>query len=48
MIPIAVGISILMFALLTLAPGDPVDLRGQTGYLFSDGPKALLHGHAGR
>jgi peptide/nickel transport system permease protein len=26
MIPIAVGISILMFALLTLAPGDPVDL----------------------
>jgi len=26
MIPIALGISILMFALLTLAPGDPVDL----------------------
>ncbi len=26
MIPIAVGISILMFSLLTLAPGDPVDL----------------------
>ena len=26
MIPIALGISVLMFALLTLAPGDPVDL----------------------
>lgn len=26
MIPIALGISILMFSLLTLAPGDPVDL----------------------
>ena len=26
MIPIALGISILMFTLLTLAPGDPVDL----------------------
>jgi peptide/nickel transport system permease protein len=26
MIPIALGISVLMFSLLTLAPGDPVDL----------------------
>jgi len=26
MIPIALGISVLMFTLLTLAPGDPVDL----------------------
>src|SRR5437879_11983310 len=26
MIPIALGISVLMFALLTMAPGDPVDL----------------------
>lgn len=26
MIPMALGISVLMFALLTLAPGDPVDL----------------------
>src|SRR5207249_11802431 len=26
MIPIALGISVLMFALLTLAAGDPVDL----------------------
>jgi len=26
MIPIVLGISVLMFTLLTMAPGDPVDL----------------------
>ena len=37
MIPIALGISVLMFSLLTLAPGDPVDLL-----IASDGKIAAV------